>query len=392
MPTTSSGVAVTEETSLALSAVWSAVNLLGVSVAQLPFQVFKRGESGKSIDRAHPVYSLVHENPNDFQSKFTFFQTMMNSVLLWGNAYAIITKDALERPVSLDIIHPSDVEVVVKNMIWYKVANRTNLVPSRNMIHILGFSTNGIVGKSPIQIARENIGLGLAAQKQGSYFFKNGSSASGVLEVAGKLDDNQYDRLRQMWMSRNTGVENTNKPVILEGGMVWKPITIPPDQAQFLETRQFQIADVARIFNVPPHMIGDLSAATYSNIEQQSIQFVQYSLMPWIKRIEEELTRKLFYESEKADYFVEVNVDGLLRGDVASRGEFYRQMWNISAITPNEIRAFENLNPMEGGDNLFAPVNMTTLDKAINATPVQVSPTGGDNGTGGKSGGDENTV
>jgi HK97 family phage portal protein len=376
---TASGVKVSEETALKMSAVWSAVKLLGESVAQLPLQVYKRTDGGKQVDKVHPVYRLVHEAPNEFQAKFTFVQTLMNSILLWGNGYARITRDAMERPVALTILHPDSVEVVVKTKLWYRVEGATNLIPSRNMIHVLGFSLDGIKGKSPIEVARDNIGLGLAAEAYGAYFFKNGANNSGVLQVPASLTDEQYKRLKNAFVERNAGLKNANKPMVLEGGMTWKEISIPQDQAQFIQTREFQLNDIARIYNVPPHMIGDLSRSTNNNIEHQSIGFVQYSLMPWVKRIEEEFTRKLFYEDEKPEYFIEANVEGLLRGDSKSRAEFYRTLWNIGAIAQNEIRSLENWNPADNeyASELFVPVNMIPLKNITDAQSQNNQPAGG---------------
>lgn len=384
---TSSGVSVTEDTALNFSAVWASVNLLSTSVSQLPFQVFKRTADGKEIDREHPVYDLIHNSPNEYQSQFTFIQTIMNSVLLYGNAYALLTKDKSERVISMDFIHPTDVEVMVKGKVWYKVKDRANLIPARNMIHIIGLTTDGYTGRGVIAAAKDAIGLGMAAEQFGGSFFKNGANSEVAFTSQGKLDDTQFERLLKQIKERFTGLKNSHTPILLEGGGDVKQLTIPPDQAQFLETRKFQIEDIARWFQLPPHMIGSLEKATYSNIEQQSIQFVQYSLMPWIKRIEQEFNRKLFFEQEKSEYFCEANVDGLLRGDVKSRGEFYTAMWNIGAIKINEIRAFENLNAVEGGDQLFVPLNFVTLDKAINAPSGETISTG----TGDTNAGDDDT-
>lgn len=357
------GVNVTEENSLKFSAVWSAVNLLSTSVAILPAHLFRREGGGKVIERSHPVYRLIHESPNEKMTAFTFKQTLMTSVLLWGNAYVMIAKDKDERPVSLSILHPADVIVMVKEKVWYKVSGRENLVPSRNMIHVMGFSLDGVTGKSPIQVAKDAVGLGMAAERFGGLFFKQGANSELALEVPASLTDEQYTRLKNSFSKRAGGLENSHSPMILEGGMKAQQLTIPPDQAQFIQTRNFQINEIARIFNVPPHMIGDLERSTNNNIEQQSIQYVQYSLMPWVKRIEEELTRKLLYEAEKPDYFIEFNMDGLLRGDAKARSEYYRTLWNIGAINNNEIRSRENMNPYEGGDEYFVPVNTVPLSK-----------------------------
>jgi HK97 family phage portal protein len=359
-----SGIRVNEETAIKFSAVWSAVNLLSSSAAQLPYQVFKRIDNGKAIYKEHPSYQLIHEAPNEWMNSFSFKQILMIYALLWGNGYAKIQKDTRERPISLIPIHSALVQpVLIEGVLFYRI-NGTEMIPARDMIHLMGFSLDGITGKSPIEVARDTIGLGLAAQQFGSTFFKNGSNTEMGFQVPGNLDDEQYKRLQTVLMQRNSGGENAHKPLLLEGGMTLEKITIPPDQAQFIQTRNFQVNEIARIFNVPPHMIGDLERSTNNNIEQQSIEFVQYSLMPWVIRLEEEFTRKLIFESEKPDIFIEANADGLMRGDAQARAAYYKTRWEIGSLSANEIRAKENDNPYEGGETYFVPVNYQTVERA----------------------------
>jgi len=214
------------------------------------------------------------------------------------------------------------------------------------------------MGRGVVKTAEDSIGLGLASEKFGNKFFSNGSNSELAYEAASSLTDEQYDRISKLLKSRNSGLDNAHKPLLLEGGMTAKQLTIPPDQAQFLQTRKFQVNEIARWFNIPPHMIGDLERSTNNNIEQQSIEFVQFSVMPWLNRIEAEFTRKLLWEDEKPNYFIEFNVEGLLRGDVKARAEYYRVLWNIGTISANEIRAKENFNPYEGGEKYYKPLNM----------------------------------
>jgi len=362
---TQSGVQVNEESSLKFSAVWSAVKLLSESAAQLPYQVFRRSDGGsKEIYRNHYSYRIIHERPNDYMSKFTYIQVLTASMLLWGNGYARIIKDKMERVTALIPIHPALVEpLLIEDRLFYRI-NGVEIITPDEIIHVMGFSLDGYRGKSPIQIAKENIGLGLALQGFGSTFFRNGINTETALQVPGNLTDEQYKRLQTIVMMRSAGGENAHKPMILEGGMTLKEITIPPDQAQFLESRNFQVNEIARIFNVPPHMIGDLARSTNNNIEHQSIEYVQYSLMPWIIRIEEEHTRKMIMEAEKPDVFIEANVDGLMRGDAQARAAYYKTRWEIGSLNANEIRAKENDNPYEGGDAYFVPVNYQTVERA----------------------------
>jgi len=380
---TSSGVVVNEQTALTFSAVWAAVKLLSESVAGLPLQVFESDGKGKTMLKEHPVYSLVHDTPNPIQTRFTFLQTLMTSVLLYGNAYASIIKDRFARPVELRFIHPDDVTVHFQDgRLMYQVYsfdNRDEVYAARDMIHVLGLSTDGLMGKGIIKVAQDSIGLGLAAESFGNTFFSHGANSELSYESPSTLTDEQYTRLRNLLASRSQGLENAHKPLLLEGGMTIKQLTIPPEQAQFLQTRKFQVNEVARWFNVPPHLLADLERATNNNIEEMSTEFVQYSLVPWLNRIEQEFTKKLFYEDEKPAIFAEFNVEGLLRGDVKSRAEYYRVMWNIGAISDNEIRSKENINPYEGGDKYYKPVNMEDVNNPI--TNVQSENTN-TNGTG----------
>ena len=356
-----SGILVNEATALNLSSVWSAVKLLSESVAGLPFQVFETVDGGKVLRKDHPVYPIIHSQPNQLQTKFTFFQSLMTSVLLYGNAYAMIKKDKFARPKSLIFLHPEDVTVMVttKNTFMYEITyNGENMtIPARDMIHVLGLSTDGYVGQGVVKVAENSIGLGMAAEKFGNKFFSNGANSETAFESPAQLTDEQFNRLRKVLENRHSGLNNSHRPLLLEGGMTIKPLTIPPDQAQFLQTRKFQTNEIARWFNIPPHMIGDLERSTNNNIEQQSIEYVQYALMPWVNRIEAEFSRKLFYEDEKPAIFAEFNVEGLLRGDVKARSEFYRVLWNVGAI--------ENMNPYEGGDEHYRPINTISIENPV---------------------------
>jgi HK97 family phage portal protein len=377
-----SGIKVSEESSLKFAAVWSAVNLLSSSAAQLPYQPFKRIPKGKELYKDHPCYKLIHESPNGWMNPFAFKQMLVAFALLWGNGYARIRKDARERPISLEPIHSSLVDpILIEGVLFYRI-NGVEVVPARDMIHLMGFTLNGYMGKSPIEVARDNIGLGLAAQQFGSTFFKNGANSEMVFNTNATLTDEQYSRLQKVIMSRQSGTENAHKPLLVEGGGSVTQLTIPPDQAQFIQTRNFQVNEIARIFNVPPHMIGDLERSTNNNIEQQSIEFVQYSLMPWVIRLEEEFTRKLIFESEKPDIFIEANADGLMRGDAQARAAYYKIRWEIGSLSDNEIRAKENDNPYPGGDTYYVPVNYQTVERAqSNITQTAPEPAIGDGDT-----------
>jgi len=360
---TDTGLKINQETSLKYSAVWAAVKVLSESTAQLPYHIYKRDGANKEIYRDHYAYQIVHSAPNDYTTKFVFLQSLMANVLLWGNGYARIWRNNNFMPLSLELIHPSKIfPVLEKGQLFYKTS--LEVIPDYDMIHVKWFSLDGIEGKSPIELHKECVGLGLAAQSFGATFFKNGANSEMVFAVPGTLTDEQYSRLQKVIISRQGGLTNSHKPILIEGGGNVHQLTIPQDQAQFIQTRQFQVTDVARIFGVPPHMIQDLERSTNNNIEQQSIEFVQYSLMPCVIRIEQEFTKKLIREDEKPMVFIEGNADALLRGDAKTRAEFYSKMWSIGSLSANEIRAKENENPIEGGDKYFVPSNYQTIERA----------------------------
>jgi len=360
---TSSGIDVTTKAAVGLTAVWSAIKLLSESVAGLPIQVYRREGANKEVDRENPAFSILHSEPNPWMDSFSFHQTMMTDVLLHGNAYAIIHRDGTEKPKYLEIIDPTKVQVSIKTKKWYAIEGRDNKIPDRNMIHILGLSWDGITGNSPIRACQEAIGLGLAAEKFGANFFGNGANMTGVLEAPFAMTPDQQANLAKTWDKKNAGIDKSGGTAVLEGGLKYTRIGIPPEQAQFILTRKFQVTEIARIFNLPPHLVGDLERSTNNNIEQQSIEFVTYSLLPWVKRFEQEYNRKLFSASDTGVVFAEFNLSGLLRGDALTRAAYYKSRWEIGSMSDNEIRALENQNPIEGGDKHFVPMNMTTIDK-----------------------------
>jgi HK97 family phage portal protein len=362
----SSNEIVDEESALTLAAVWAAVRLLSETIGMLPAHVMRYDEKGNlNIDIKHPLYKLIHDEPSPFDTSFTFRETMQAHLTLWGNAYALIVRKGDATPVELQIVHPSDVSEIIKkkSKLFYKVKDVAKLVPSEDMIHVPGLSFDGIKGYSPIDVAKETIGLGIALQKFGGEFFANGASFGGIVEYPGKLSEPAQKNILDSLKKKFTGEGNRHKIQLFEEGMKYNPIGIPPEQAQFILSRKFQISEVARIFRVPPHMIGDLEKAAFSNIEQQAIDFVQYSILPWVIRWEQELNRKIFKESEKGQVVVKFNVDGLLRADAVSRATYLKERFYAASITPNEIRKIEGQNDIGPlGDKFYVPSNMVPVD------------------------------
>ena len=329
-----SGKAVTERSAMQMTAVYSCVRILAEAIAGLPLHLYTyKDDGGKEKAIGHPLYLLLHDEPNPEMSSFVFRETLMTHLLLWGNAYAQIIRNGKGEVVALYPLMPNRMTVDrdSSGQLFYSYQmNNTDaptmkagtviLKPS-DVLHIPGLGFDGLVGYSPIAMAKNAIGLAIATEEYGAKFFANGATPGGLLEYPGTVKD--PDRVRESWNKGFSGSQNAGKVAILEEGMKYTPISIAPEQAQFLETRKFQINEIARIFRVPPHMVGDLEKSSFSNIEQQSLEFVKYTLDPWVVRWEQSLSRALFTPEEKKRYFFKFNVEGLLRGDYQSRMNGY---------------------------------------------------------------------
>ena len=375
---TPSGKAVTERSAMQMTAVYSCVRILAEAVAGLPLHLYRYKEDGgkeKALD--HPLYLLLHDEPNPEMSSFVFRETLMTHLLLWGNAYAQIIRNGKGEVIALYPLMPNRMVVDrdIHGQLYYQYTRSTeeaptmkgvtvNLPPS-DVLHIPGLGFDGLVGYSPIAMAKNAIGMAIACEEYGAKFFANGAAPGGVLEHPGTIKDPQ--RVRESWQSTFGGSGNSNKIAVLEEGMKYTPIGISPEQAQFLETRKFQINEIARIFRVPPHMVGDLEKSSFSNIEQQSLEFVKYTLEPWLVRWEQSIQRTLFSPEEKKRYFAKFNVEGLLRGDYASRMSGYATARQNGWMSANDIRELENLDRIpteDGGDLYLINGNMLPLGNA----------------------------
>ena len=373
-----SGKRVNERSSMQMTAVYSCVRILSEAVAGLPLHFYKYTEDGGKEKAAdHPLYFLLHDEPNPEMTSFVFRETLMTHLLLWGNAYSQIIRNGKGEVIALYPLMPDrmNVERDSKGQLYYEytvgtddaptVKGSTVVLPPSEVLHIPGLGFDGLVGYSPIAMAKNAIGMAIACEEYGAKFFANGAQPSGVLEHPGTLKD--PSRVRESWQSTFGGSHNANKVAVLEEGMKYTPISISPEQAQFLETRKFQINEIARIFRVPPHMVGDLEKSSFSNIEQQSLEFVKYTLDPWVSRWEQSMARSLLTPEEKKQYFVKFNVDGLLRGDYQSRMNGYAVGRQNGWMSANDIRELENLDriPEEvGGDLYLINGNMTKLSDA----------------------------
>lgn len=373
-----SGKNVNERSAMQMTAVYACVRVLSEAVAGLPLHLYRytdKGSKEKAIDQ--PLYFVLHDEPNPEMTSFAFRETLMTHLLLWGNAYAQIIRNGKGEVVALYPLMPNRMTVDrdEKGQLYYEYqtsidearttkGGTVRLKPS-DVLHVPGLGFDGLVGYSPIAMAKNAIGLAIAAEEYGSKFYANGAAPSGVLEHPGTLKD--PSKVRDSWNETFGGSGNAHKIAVLEEGMKYTPISINPSEAQFLETRKFQIDEIARIFRVPPHMIGDLERSTFSNIEQQSLEFVKYTLEPWLVRWEQSMTRALISSGDKSKYFIKFNVDGLLRGDYQSRMNGYATARQNGWMSANDIRELENLDRIpaeEGGDLYLINGNMTKLADA----------------------------
>ena len=375
---TTSGKPVNERTAMQTTAVYSCVRILAEAVASLPLHIYRYSDTGKERVPEHPLYTILHDEPNVDMTSFVFRETMMSHLLVYGNAYSQIIRDGAGRVLGLYPLLPDKMEVdrlengelvYYYSRYWGENPNFHDMgriaLRQQDVLHIPGLGFDGLVGYSPIAMAKNAVGMTLACEEYGASFFANGANPGGVLEHPGVLKD--PGKVRESWNSVYRGSGNTHKIAVLEEGMKYQQIGIPPEEAQFLETRKFQINEIARLYRIPPHMVGDLEKSSFSNIEQQSLEFVKYTLDPWVIRWEQSLQKALLLPEEKKEYFIKLNVDGLLRGDYQSRMTGYATARQNGWMSANDIRELEDLNPIpeeEGGGLYLINGNMTKLKDA----------------------------
>ena len=376
---TTSGKNVNERSAMQMTAVYACVRILSEAVAGLPLHVYAYDDNG-GTDKAtdHPLYRILHDEPNPDMTSFVFRETLMTHLLLWGNAYAQIVRNGKGQVMGLYPLMPDRMTVDrdTRGRLVYLYrrggddapeigSKEIILLPATDVLLIPGLGFDGLIGYSPIAMAKNSIGMAIATEEYGAKFFSNGAAPGGVLEHPGVVKD--VARLRASWNAAYQGSGNAHKVAVLEEGLSFKQIAISPEQAQFLQTRKFQINEIARIFRVPPHMVGDLEKSSFSNIEQQSLEFVKYTLDPWVVRWEQAIHRALLSESEKGRFFVRFNLEGLLRGAYETRMKGYAIARQNGWMSANEIRAQESLDriPAElGGDEFVVNGNLLPLHMA----------------------------
>lgn len=368
--TSASGKAVNPSSAIQVSAVYACVRVIAETIASLPFHVYETTENGSRKAPEHPLYRLIHDEPNKEMTSFILRETMLAHLLLYGNAYCQIIRTGRDKIDSLYPLLPDKMEVDrdAGGLLTYTYTTsdgkRWRLEP-RDVLHIPGLGFDGVMGYSPIALEKSAIGLGIAAEEYGSKFFSNGARPSGILTHPNTVKDPAA--LRVSWNAAYGSSSNASRVAVLEEGMTFVPLSLPNNEAQFLETRKFQVSEICRIFRVPPHMIGDLDRATFSNIEHQSIDFAVHTIRPWLVRIEQAVNRALFSEKEKGRFYVQFNLDGLMRGDYKSRMEGYAIARQNGWMSANDIRELENMNAMsdeEGGNAYLVNGNMIPVNLA----------------------------
>lgn len=358
------GTTVTPGNALTNTAVLACVRVITESLASLPLMVYR--QRGRRRERASDLglYELLHDQPNPELTSFEYRELKFAHCLLWGNHYSEIDWSQGGDILGLWPLNPAVTEPVrIGGRLYYetRVGNEVIRLPAWRVHHVRGLSSDGMKGLSMVRLAMNAIGLGQATEEFGGRFFSNGARPGVVLKHPGVLSDKAYDHLRDSWNADHQGLSNAHRIKILEEGLSMETLGIPPEEAQFLETRKFQLAEVARIFRVTPHMVGDLDRATFSNIEHLSIEFVQHSLMPWMVRDEKAMRRDLLVGNQRQKILIEYLVSALLRGDISSRYQAYSIGHQNGWLSANDIRELENMNPIDGGDDYLQPLNMTPI-------------------------------
>ena len=365
-----SGKSVTPSSAIQVSAVYACVRVIAETIASLPLHVYESTDAGSRKANEHPLYRLLHDEPNTEMTSFIWREVMLSHLLLYGNSYCQILRSGRSKIVGLYPLLPDHMAVDrdTKGKLTYTYTTsegRMEQLNPEDVLHIPGLGFDGVMGYSPIALEKAAIGLGIAAEEYGSKFFQNGARPSGILTHPNTVKDPAA--LRASWNAAYGGSGNASRVAVLEEGMTFVPLSMPNNEAQFLETRKFQVTEICRIFRVPPHMIGDLERATFSNIESQNISFAVHTIRPWLVRIEQAINKTLIPENEKGRYYAQFNIDGLMRGDYKSRMEGYAIARQNGWMSANDIRALENLNPIseeEGGNAYLVNGNMIPISLA----------------------------
>ena len=366
-----SGKSVSPSSAIQVSAVYACVRVIAETIASLPFHVYEATDEGSRKAVEHPLYRLIHDEPNSEMTSFVLREVMLAHLLLWGNSYCQIIRTGRNKITGLYPLLPDKMTVDrdkngILTYTYMTNTGQTVVLSPEDVLHIPGLGFDGVMGYSPIALEKNAIGLGIASEEYGSKFFSNGARPSGILTHPNTVKNPKA--LRESWNAAYGGSSNANRVAILEEGMKFDRISMPNNEAQFLETRKFQVSEICRIYRVPPHLVGDLEHATFSNIEHMSIDFAVHTIRPWLVRIEQAMNRALFTDQEKGRFYVQFNIDGLMRGDYKSRMEGYAIARQNGWMSANDIRALENQNPIpadQGGDAYLVNGNMIPITTAM---------------------------
>lgn len=365
-----SGIGFSEQTAMQLSAVYSCIAVLGRTMGQLPLHVLRKDAKGR-VERAtdHPLYYLLHDEPNQFQTSYDWRETSMVHVNGWGDSFSYINRNRKGEVISLDFLGPREayLEKSTTGRYIYRVNNEdltSRAVQMSDMLHFKAIGSNAKMGRSPIRQCRDAFLLGLESQNYGNRFFAGGGRPTAVVGVKGALNAESWGRIKEAWKRAQSALKkDDNNTLLLPTELEYNALTIAPEDAQFLETRKFSRSEISGIYNVPPHMINDLDKATFSNISEQSIQYVRHTTIPWVVKYEQEMNRKLFTEAERrAGYYVKFNLNGLLRGTAKERAEFYNIATRGGWMTRNEVRELEEMNRADGLDEFVLSADLQPKD------------------------------
>lgn len=365
-----SGSDITSDTALTLSTVYACVSKISTTVASIDKNVYKRAKRGKDFQQEHPLFGILNESA-DFQTpSFTFWENIISDSMLYGKGYAYIERDgSTKRPISL-VSMPAPQVTAFKDPKGRRRYAYAQLDKDGRRTSTLELDNDSVIcisafrGMSPIELHRQNLGLAKSAENYGASFFGSGGHLSGILKLDKSLTDEQYQTLKSQWNMAYHGTQSNHATAILEHGIEYEKFGIPPDQAQFIETRKMQSQEIARIFGVPASIVGLESNLNYNSVEQQAQFFATFTIAPLVKRIENELNTKLMSEGESGRYFIEFDLSSLLRGDNQSRATYISTLIRDGVMTVNEARQVEGLNPVEGGDLNLIQSNLIPLDKA----------------------------
>lgn len=370
------GVHVTPDNALKYTAVYVCVRIISETLASLPLVVFEKlTPRGRRRATNHYLYPLLHNQPNELMTSMVWRETCQAHILTWGNAYNYLDFNGRGQVTSISPLPPHRMEQVERTagglVYHYRLpAGGVVKYPEWRIWHIAGLGYDGLIGYSPVTMARRAIGLGIAADDYGAYFFGNGAQPGGVLQHPGSLTDDAYKRLLASWENRHGGLSNSNRVALLEEGMKYEQIGIPPQDAQFLETRIKQSREIYSIYRVPPHMAGDMERSSYSTNTSGDVEFVSHTMRPWFVRWEQSIHSNLFTDQDKLRYFAEFIAEGLLRGDIKTRFEAYSIARQNGWMSANDIRELENQNPIENGDMYLVPLNMVPAEMVGKTEPA----------------------